>query len=150
MTTGYADMLRKQGVHVSTPRTIPIEFIAFRLHPCPHWPGVARYRSRIRNGDPIDPVVLCKTCMVILDGWHRVAAYWLEQQATVPVALADRHWMNGKECCRVDLTHWIETLRPWEDLDCISGAYLAADYLFQLPQRRAGSGVIGNNERVRG
>ena len=28
----------------------------------------------------------------------------------------------------MDLTTWIETLKPWTELDCVSGAYLAKDF----------------------
>jgi ubiquinone/menaquinone biosynthesis C-methylase UbiE len=128
MTTGYAEMLRKQGVRVSEPRPFPIEWINFRLHPCPHWPGVKRYQAQIQAGHDLPPIVICRTCLVVLDGWHRVAAAWLSNRSMVSVSFADYHWMRGKDHCRVDLTHWIESLRPWTELAPISGSYLASDW----------------------
>jgi len=35
-------------------------------------------------------------CLVILDGWHRCAAHWLENKKYIDVILADQHWMMGK------------------------------------------------------
>lgn len=131
MTLGYAGMLEDIGVKVSPPRVWPINWIDFRPHPCPHWPGVQLYRDRLQKGSYIEPIVICRECFAILDGWHRVAAYWLEGQKMVPVQLADRHIAGAKDCCRVSNLDWIRTLRPWADLDCVSGSYHARDWSVQ-------------------
>lgn len=128
MTLGYAKMLTDMGVTVYPPRVWPIEWIDFRPHPCPHWPGVQLYRDRIDKGLDIEPVVLCSRCYSILDGWHRVAAHWLEGERDVLVQFADRHIAGAKEHCLVSNLDWIHKLKPWVDLDCISGSYLEADW----------------------
>lgn len=128
MTLGYAKMLTDMGVTVYPPRVWPIEWIDFRPHPCPHWPGVDLYRNRIDKGLDIEPVVLCRKCYAILDGWHRVAAYWLEGQRYVLVQLADRHIAGAGEHCLVANLDWIRTLGPWADLDCVSCVYLESDW----------------------
>lgn len=127
MTHGYADWLVSQGVAVSVPRRWPLEWLCFRQHPCPHWPGVEMYREMLRH-EELPPIVICRKCYCILDGWHRVAASWLEGKRYIRVQFADQHWMHGKECCRVDLTHYIETLRPWSEMDCISASYHQQDW----------------------
>lgn len=127
MTLGYAIMLQDMGVVVGLRREWPIEWIDFRPHPCPHWPGVQLYRDRIIKKLDIEPIVLCRECFSILDGWHRVAAYWLEGQRTVPVQLVDRHIAGAREWCLVSNLDWIHKLRPWADLDCVSGSYHARD-----------------------
>jgi 2-polyprenyl-3-methyl-5-hydroxy-6-metoxy-1,4-benzoquinol methylase len=127
VTAGYADMLKGQGIRVSSPRRWPIEWLCFRQHPCPHWPGVEMYREELRNDRPVEPVVLCRWCFTILDGWHRTAAHWLEQRRYIDVVLADAHWMD-KETCKVEKTHWLHTLRPYADLDFVSGAYHPEDW----------------------
>lgn len=128
MTLGYAKMLADMGVEVGPPREWPIEWIDFRPHPCPHWPGVELYRKRLRKELDIEPVVLCRECFSILDGWHRVAACWLEGRRSVPIQLADRHLAGAEECCRVGNVNWIQTLRPWADLSCVSGSYHESDW----------------------
>lgn len=127
MTTGYADMLRGQGISVSSPRRWPIEWLCFRQHPCPYWPGVQMYRNVLQRGEEPEPVVLCKDCFTILDGWHRTAAHWLEGRRYIEVVLADAHWMGG-ETCRVDKTNWLHTLKPYAELDFVSGAYHPQDW----------------------
>lgn len=128
MTLGYAVMLQDMGITVGPTREWPINWIDFRPHPCPHWSGVQLYRDRIDKGLFVESVVICRECFSILDGWHRVAAYWLEDQKMVPVQLADRHIAGAEDCCRIGNLDWIHTLRPWADLDCISGSYLEADW----------------------
>lgn len=128
MTLGYAKMLAGMGIAVGLPRVWPIEWIDFRPHPCPHWPGVRLYRDRLDGELDIEPVVLCQKCFSILDGWHRVAAHWLEGQRYVVVQLADRHIAGAEEDCLVANLDWIHVLRPWVDLDCVSGSYLETDW----------------------
>lgn len=123
-------------VEVSEPRWWPLAWVNFRCHPCHYQPGVDMYREMIRNGEPIEPIVLCKDCYVLLDGWHRMAAHWLEGQRTIRVVFADRHWMN-KEICRVDLTNWIGTLKPYTELDFVSGAYQESDWQNPLFKKQA-------------
>jgi len=127
VTKGFIEELVRQGVAVSEPRWWPLAWVNFRCHPCHYQPGVDRYRVRIRAGDEIEPIVLCRDCYVVLDGWHRMAAHWLEGKRSIRVVFADQHWMN-KEICRVDLTNWIETLRPYTDLSFVSGAYQESDW----------------------
>jgi len=127
MTHDFAKWLEGQGVHLSDPRPWPLEWITFRLHPCAHRAGIEDYRQRLRQGISIDPVILCGKCFVILDGWHRVAAAWREDLETILVRFADKHWY-GKENCHVELTPWIETLRPWTELDCVGGGYHRKDF----------------------
>ena len=69
MTPGYAKMLSDMGVEIGPPRDWPIEWIDFRPHPCPHWPGVQLYRDRITKELDIEPIVLCRECFSILDGF---------------------------------------------------------------------------------
>lgn len=98
------------------------------MHPCPSWEGVGFYRDRIRKNLPIKPIVLCEQCYVVLDGWHRLAAHWLEGRTLIRVVFTNKHWMDGKERCAVDLTNWIETLKPYKEMDCISGSYHKKDW----------------------
>jgi len=128
VTVGYVKMLIDMGVTVHPPKMWPIEWIDFRLHPCPHWLGVEGYRRALRIKLPVPPVVLCSKCFTILDGWHRVAAYWLEGYREVPVQLADRHLAGAKEYCKMADVAWIETIAPFADLDCVSGSYLEDDW----------------------
>jgi len=131
MTTGFTDALIAQGIAVSAPTGWRIEWLCFRQHPCHYEPGVQMYREAIRAGRAIEPVVVCSRCYTVLDGWHRVAAHWLEGKRDITVRFAALHWMNGETRCHVDQTHHIETLRPWSDLDCISGSYHRRDW--ELP-----------------
>lgn len=128
MTHGYAEWLEGQGVHLSDPRPWPLEWITFRLHPCAHRAGIDAYRRRMERGDDsIEPVILCSRCYTVIDGWHRVAAAWRAGRETIMVRFADQHWY-GKESCHVELTPWIETLRPWTEMDCVSGGYHRKDF----------------------
>lgn len=135
MTQGFAADLIAQGVHVGPPRDWRLEWVCFRQHPCYYEPGIQMYRDMIRAGEPIEPPVLCSRCYTILDGWHRVAAHWLEDKRDITVRFADQHWMNGVERCYVDMTNHIETLRPWAEMDCISGAYHQKDWELPLFRR---------------
>ena len=128
MTLGYVKMLRELGVNVDPPRMWPIEWIDFRIHPCPYWPGVRMYQQCIREGSEIDPVVICRQCFTISDGWHRVAAYWLEGCRSFPVQLADRHLAGAKECCKMANVDHVDAIRPFADLGCVSGSYHAKDW----------------------
>lgn len=128
MTKGYAQMLRDMGREVSAPRLWPIGRIGFRIHPCAWWAGVEAYRQRIRKGEEIEPIVICRHCFVVLDGWHRLAAHWQEGKRFIRVQFADYHWMNGEDRCMVETTNWINTLRPWVEMECISGAYHKSDW----------------------
>lgn len=128
MTLGYIEMLKDMGVEVGEERDWPIEWICFRPHPCHHEPGVALYRECLQRQESLSPVVLCSECYTVLDGWHRVAAYWREGRRHVRVVFADMHIANSKETCRVANVDWIKTLKPWTDLDCVSGSYHAVDW----------------------
>ena len=128
MTKGYAQMLRDMDREVSAPRLWPISRLGFRIHPCPSWEAVKQFRCRLQRGDKLDPIVACRNCFVILDGWHRLAAYWQEGVRFASVQFADYHWMNGGDRCMVERTNWIDSLRPWLDMSCISGSYHKADW----------------------
>lgn len=127
MTEGYADLLRSWGYTVHAPRPWRIEWLTFRLHPDRYLPGVEEYREMIRRGEEPEPIIACEKCYVVIDGWHRLAAHWLEGKRDIQVAFTNYHWY-GKEHCMVDGTPWIETLRPWSDMDCISGSYHKRDW----------------------
>ena len=129
MNIGFAENLRARGVRLSAERTIPLNWVNFRMHPCPHWPGVEMYRGMLREDLAPMPVVLCQDCFVILDGWHRTAAHWLEGRRYINVVLADAHWMNGKERCYVDKTNHIDEIRATLDADFVSGAYREQDLI---------------------
>jgi len=128
LTKGYIQWRKDDGVEFSSVRSWPIEWVNFRIHPCPHWPGVEMYRQMIRENQYIEPVVLCKDCLVVEDGWHRMAAYWLEGITKIPVVFANEHYPLWKGRCEVENTYHAEKLRPWIDLPFVSGAYREADF----------------------
>jgi SAM-dependent methyltransferase len=128
LTTGFLSWLQANGVKTYPERTIPISWVNFRLHPAPFWHGVEMYRDMLRQGITPEPVVLCRECLVVLDGWHRMAAHWLEGKRYINVVLADQHWMNGIERCYVDKTNLIETIKARFDMDFVSGAYRESDW----------------------
>jgi hypothetical protein len=33
------------------------------------------YREMIRQGEDVEPIIVCKDCYVVIDGWHRLAAH---------------------------------------------------------------------------
>lgn len=127
MNVGFPESLEAQGITLYPERRVPIQWVNFRMHPCPHWPGVEMYRQMLRDGITPEPIALCRQCLVILDGWHRTAAHWLEGQRYINVVLADAHWMNGRERCYVDKTNHIEAIRAALDVDFVSGAFKEQD-----------------------
>jgi len=113
-------------IEVSPPTLWPIEWITFRCHPCTDWTGVARYAS----GELLEaPIVVCRSCFVVLDGWHRLAMHWLQGDRYIEVCFTDTHLNNAPDACHVENMNWIKTLRPWTELDCVSGSYLKRDFL---------------------
>lgn len=130
----FVEHLRSQGVTVrdNDVRMWPIEWIAFRPLVEAHWPAVGHFQEAWRNGAEWDPVILCSKCFCILDGWHRVAAAWRSGRHEVPVIFADTHFYGQvrQDFCRADLTPWLETLRPWAEMDCVSGAYHQKDFSY--------------------
>ena len=60
-------------IEVSEPRTIPINWITFRCHPCTDFSGVEMY---LKGELEWKPIIVCKSCWTLLDGWHRLAAAW--------------------------------------------------------------------------
>ena len=112
-------------IWVSEPRLWPIEWINFRLHPCTDWSGVQKYHDRVLEPAPI---LICKDCFVVLDGWHRLANWWQEGKRRVWVQFADFHLGGAVDECHVNNVNWISTLRPWTVLNCVSGSYLEHDF----------------------
>ena len=111
-------------IEVSEPKRWPIEWINFRCHPCTNWVGVDKYLS----GELVAaPIVVCKDCLVVLDGWHRLAAAWRSGKSHIMVQFADFHLGGALNRCHIDKVNWMDTLRPWIDLDCISGSYHRKD-----------------------
>lgn len=127
MTVNFLEYLHSQGVKTYPARRIPINWVNFRLHPDPNWEIVETLRNLIRNNQEIDPIIICSKCYVILDGWHRCAAHWLENKRYIEVIPAEQHWMMGKERCAV-ATPIIETIRNHFEMDCVSGAYHEKDW----------------------
>ena len=113
-------------IEVSEPRLWPIEWISFRCHPCTNWVGVDKYLNGLIEPQPI---VVCKDCFVVLDGWHRLASWWREGRRYVWVQLADFHLGGASDECHINRVNWLSTLRPWVDLDCVSGSYHQKDFL---------------------
>lgn len=112
-------------IEVSEPRRWPIEWISFRCHPCTDWFGVAQFVS----GElPEAPIVVCKDCLVVLDGWHRLAAAWRLGRRYVMVQFADFHLAGAQDECHLNKVNWMDTLRPWVDLECLSGSYHRRDF----------------------
>ena len=112
-------------IQVSEPVLWPIERVTLRLHPCTDWSGVEQYKHGLLPGKPI---IVCKDCFVVLDGWHRLAAAWQLGCRYVQVRWADFHLNGAPHECHVNRVNWIHTLRPWVDLPCVSGAYLHSDF----------------------
>lgn len=112
-------------IEVSEPRRWPIEWISFRCHTCTDWSGVDQY---MRGERIADPIVICKDCLVVLDGWHRLAAAWRLGQSDILVQFADFHLGGAPDRCWFEKVNWISTLRPWIDLECVSGSYLRKDF----------------------
>jgi len=112
-------------LEVSEPVSWPIERINFRCHPCTDFSGVEKYK----NGE-IDwkPIILCRQCFVVLDGWHRLAAAWQTGKRYIDVVFADFHLGGATDECHIKSVNWSSTLRPWVDLDCVSGSYNYADF----------------------
>ena len=115
-------------LEVSESRMWPIDWINFRMHPCTDWSGVEKYR----NGALVaEPIILCKDCLVVLDGWHRLANAWQQGKRYIGVRFADFHLGGAPDECHVAKVNWAFTLRPWVELPCASGSYLYSD--FQVP-----------------
>jgi len=116
-------------VEASEPRLWPIEWINFRCHPCTDWEGVYKYLDgRLEE----KPILLCKHCLVVLDGWHRLASWWREGRRYVPVQLTDTHLGGSHDECHINEVPWMSTLQPWASLDCVSGSYLEDDFQHPL------------------
>ena len=126
--TDILKMLLENDIKVYPERTIPINMLNFRMHPAPFWSEVERYRDVLRHGGQTAPIIICKKCLVVLDGWHRTAAHWLEGRRYINVILADQHWMGGEERCYVDKTNLIETIMARFQMDFVSGAYRESDW----------------------
>lgn len=121
MTNGFVEGLREQGIYVSEPRWWPINWINFRMHPCPNW-------GFVEHGKPLDaPIVLCRHCYVVLDGWHRLAKAWRSGQEEVLVQFADQHWMD-EGVCRVDQTNFVDSLSARRDMGLVSTCYHKSDW----------------------
>ena len=115
-------------IEVTKPRLWPLDWINFRMHTCTDWSGVEKYKS----GELVaEPIILCKDCLVVLDGWHRLAAAWQQNKRYIMVRFADFHLCGAPDRCYVDKVNWFSTLRPWVDMPCVSGSYLYSD--FQIP-----------------
>ena len=115
-------------LEVSEPRLWPLDWCNFRMHPCTDWSGVEKYRTGALDADPL---ILCKHCFVVLDGWHRLANAWQKGERYIEVRFADFHLGGARDECHVARVNWASTLRPWVDLPCASGSYLYSD--FQVP-----------------
>ena len=113
-------------IEISPPTLWPIEWITFRCHPCTDWTGVFKYTSGALQDAPI---VVCRSCFVVLDGWHRLASHWLKGERYIEVCFTDTHLNNAPDACHVDKVNWLDTIRPWTALDCVSGSYLKQDFL---------------------
>lgn len=112
-------------VDASEPRLWPIEWINFRCHPCTDWEGVNKYLDgRLEE----KPILVCKDCFVVLDGWHRLASWWREGRRYVWVQLTDYHLCGAKDECHINSVNWIKNLRPWAEMACVSGSYLESDF----------------------
>ena len=112
-------------IEVSEPRLWPIEWITFRCHPCTNWVGVDKYMDGRLVAAPI---IVCKDCLVVLDGWHRLAAAWRSRKSYIMVQFADFHLGGAHDRCHIDKVNWMDTLRPWIDLECVSGSYHRKDF----------------------
>jgi len=112
-------------IEVSEPVLWPIEWLTFRAHPCTDWSGVEKYRRGELTGKPL---IVCRSCFVVLDGWHRLADAWQKGCRHVMVQFTDFHLAGAKNECHVNRVNWIHTLRPWVDLECVSGAYHYKDF----------------------
>lgn len=112
-------------VEASEPVLWPIEWLTFRCHPCTDWSGVEKYRTGELPGKPL---LVCRRCFVVLDGWHRLADAWQKGCRYVMVQFTDFHLGGAKDECHVSRVNWIHTLRPWVDLPCVSGAYHYSDF----------------------
>ena len=113
-------------IDVSEPRLWPIEWISFRCHPCTNWAGVDKYLDGHLKAKPI---IVCRDCFIVLDGWHRLASWWREGYRYVWVQFADFHLGGAQDECHINRVNWLSTLRPWVDLDCVSGSYHRKDFL---------------------
>jgi len=112
-------------VEATGPRMWPIEWINFRCHPCTDWSGVEKYHTGALKAAPI---LVCRRCLVVLDGWHRLANWWREGRRYVPVYFTDTHLGGAKDECHVNQVNWISRLTPWAELECISGSYRQTDF----------------------
>ena len=75
-------------IEVSEPMLIPINWVTFRCHPATDWTGVEMYKSGELPGAPI---IICKSCWTLLDGWHRLAAAWQLNCRYIQVRFTDFH-----------------------------------------------------------
>lgn len=112
-------------IEVSEPRLWPIEWVSFRCHPCTNWVGVDKY---LEGQLVAKPILVCKDCLVVLDGWHRLASWWREGRRHIWVQFADFHLGGARDECHINKVNWLSTLRPWIDLDCVSGSYHGKDF----------------------
>ena len=112
-------------VEAGEPELWPLEWINFRCHPCTDHSGVQKY---LDGSLAFRPILVCRRCMVVLDGWHRLAAAWRSGARYIEVQFTDMHLGNAADCCHVDRVNWMDTLHPWADLDCVSGSYLKSDF----------------------
>jgi len=112
-------------IEVSEPVLWPVERINFRMHPCTDFSGVEKYK----NGElEWKPIIVCRRCFVVLDGWHRLAAAWQMGKRYIEVQFTDFHLNGASGRCYCDQVNWIDTLRPWVDMDCVSGSYHRKDF----------------------
>lgn len=112
-------------IEVSEPVLWPVERINFRMHPCTDFSGVDKYKSGKLEWKPI---ILCRSCFVVLDGWHRLAAAWQMGKRYIEVVFTDFHLGGASGRCYIDQVNWIDILRPWVDMECVSGSYHRKDF----------------------
>ena len=91
-------------IEVSEPMLIPIEWVTLRCHPCTDFSGVEKYKS---GGIAGSPIIVCRKCFVVLDGWHRLAAAWQMGCRYVMVQFTDFHLGGAKNECHVNRVNWI-------------------------------------------
>ena len=133
--TDFANMLKTNGVPLDDEvRDWPIEWIVYRMQVNPHWPAIEHLRHRLRMGEQLEPIILCRKDFVPLDGCHRLAAYWLEGRRTVRVRFADMHFYQQApgDYCRTDLAPGLDWVRAWAQMPCVSGAYDVHDIDYPL------------------
>jgi len=112
-------------IEVSEPRLWPMEFINFRCNPTPRWNRVAQFYEYPQLATPI---IVCRSCFRLIDGWHRLAAAWQRGERYIYVQFSNIH-LGAQGSCYPDRVNWVDTLRPWADLECVSGSYHRKDVL---------------------